>query len=93
LTEKLDQRLDLWVQTYTVLRERLLDLLKRFDINQMLIQPGEAANYDRIEAFEIVTDLAFKNEQVKEVARRGYEYQEGNAVQVLRPAQVILVKN
>jgi hypothetical protein len=81
--DKVKEKLDQWFNLHSQLQDEIHGLLAQMSIHPMAVNKGDDADYD-----------ALTTEQVKEVVQRGYEYiAEPEAPQVLRLAQVIMVKN
>ncbi|MDD4401766.1 MAG: nucleotide exchange factor GrpE [Desulfitobacteriaceae bacterium] len=93
--KEMNSSLQLWFDTYRALREEILKLLAMVGIRRLDVKRGDKMDYDRHEPFDVEQDMALENEYVKEVIRDGFEYwmEEDNLYRVLRPAQVIIVKN
>lgn len=87
--------LDNWFQTYAKLRNELTLMLDQVKVSVMKVEPGVPIDYERHEPFEIEPDEKLLNEQVKSVVRNGYEYEatDEGVRRILRPAQVVVVKN
>lgn len=83
-----------WFQFYPDLQAQILQVLQPH-VQPMTVHRGDAADYIRHMPLSAEPDSELENEFVKEVIQQGYEYQaESNlAWEVLRPAQVIMVKN
>ncbi|MCP4353232.1 MAG: nucleotide exchange factor GrpE [Desulfobacterales bacterium] len=97
LSEKFPEKkseLDKWFQTYTDLGNKLESSIEKAGVYGMIIEPGMKIDFERHEPFGVESDPEMDNEQIKEITRKGYEYTtlDGNR-QILRPAQVIVVKN
>ncbi len=97
LSEKFPEKkfeLDKWFQTYTDLGNKLESSIEKVGVYGMIIEPGMKIDFERHEPFGVESDPEMDNEQIKEITRKGYEYAilNGNR-QILRPAQVIVVKN
>jgi len=84
-----------WFDTYASMRQVILGELSKIQVRLMIVELGSAIDYDRHEPFDVESDAALQNEQVKSVTRNGYEYQlnEAGDERVLRAAQVVVVKN
>lgn len=91
----MNSSLQLWFDTYRALREEILKLLAMVGIRRLDVKRGDKMDYDRHEPFDVEQDMALDNEYIKEVIRDGFEYwmEEDKLHRVLRPAQVIIVKN
>lgn len=85
--------LDSWFRCYASTRTVLLNMVKEVGVCLMLVERGEATDYARHEPFEVEPDPEIENEHIKSVTRNGYEVDDGDEKLVLRPAQVIVVKN
>lgn len=85
----------LWFATYEALRVEIFKLLDEAGIRRLDVKRGDKIDYDRHEPFDVEKDMELENEYVKEVIRDGFEYwmEEDKVHRVLRPAQVIIVKN
>jgi len=64
-------------------------------IRPIEVEIGKKIDYNCHVPFDTQPDKYLPNEIIKEVIRKGYEYQleESEKWQVLRPAKVIVVKN
>ncbi len=84
-----------WMGVYAGVRERLMTLLADIGITRMTVTSGMPMDYLRFMPFDVESDPELDNESVKSATRAGYQYQEEaeGAQNVLRPAQVIVVKN
>lgn len=84
-----------WFTTYAALREQILAVLEQVGIRPMIVETGKPIDYDLHEPFDVEPDPELPDETVKAVSRRGYELSDGDEAnsRVLRPAQVIVVKN
>lgn len=91
----LGKQLDFWLQTYHKFKLNILQLLEKIKIYPMQVKTKTPIDYGRHEPFDIQADPRLPNEYIKEIVRQGYEYStpDRDTLQVLRPAQVILVKN
>lgn len=88
------ERLDTWCKTYGDLRDLLLSALAEAGVQPMAVEIGTHVDYDRHEPFDVEPDPDLADESIKSVVRRGYVYASGNGQPcVLRPAQVVAVKN
>lgn len=88
--------LDNWFRTYGLLQEILLKMLESVKVYPMSVETGQQIDYNRHEPFDVQSDATLKNEDVKEVTRKGYEYEpeaESQELLVLRSAQVVVIKN
>jgi len=88
--------LDHWFRTYDLLQEILLKMLESVKVYPMNVGIGRQIDYNRHEPFDVQSDATLKNEDVKEVTRKGYEYDpeaESQELLVLRSAQVVVIKN
>jgi molecular chaperone GrpE (heat shock protein) len=85
--------LERWFQCYADLRQVLLAMLEKFQVRRIAVTAGAVVEYDRHEPFDVEAAPGLQNEQIKSVVRQGYEYNEDETPVVLRPAQVIVVKN
>ncbi|QTA93694.1 nucleotide exchange factor GrpE [Desulfonema magnum] len=83
-----------WFKTYADLQDVLTELLERLGVRRMDIAPGATIDFERHEPFGVESDPEMENEQIREISRDGYVFttQDEN-LQVLRAAQVIVVKN
>lgn len=83
-----------WFKAYTDLQDELTKLLEKMGVYRMVIEPGTKIDFESHEPFGVEPDPEMEDEQIKEIIREGYEYttQDGNR-QVLRAAQVVVVKN
>lgn len=84
-----------WLQTYSYLREILLETLHSVQVRPMKIERGMPIDFNRCEPSDTERDDELPHESVKEVTRKGYEYKEETSQGwlVLRSAQVVAVKN
>lgn len=84
-----------WFATYKALREEGLKILDNVDVRCIDVKRGDKMDYEHHEPFDVEQDMALDNEHIKEVIRDGFEYwmEEDKRYRVLRPAQVIVVKN
>ena len=91
LAESLTQ----WFETYSVLRQELMNLLNQVGVHLMEVKTVTPIDYERHEPFDVESDdTGLQDEDIKEVVRKGYEYAlDSNTRTVLRAAQVIVVKN
>ena len=88
------ENLDIWFSTYSRLRDLLIQMLAKVHIFKMEVKIGTPIDYEKHEPFDVEVDESLKNEDIKELIRSGYEYiPEQNSRSVLRPAQVVVVKN
>jgi len=86
--------LDAWCKTYAELRGLLLNALAEVGVRPMEVTIGTHVDYDRHEPFDVEPDPELADESIKSVVRQGYEYElAGGESCVLRPAQVVAVKN
>ncbi|NER08149.1 MAG: nucleotide exchange factor GrpE [Okeania sp. SIO3C4] len=83
------------LQLHDDLRQIVLKMLELVNIRPIEVQIGIPIDYNCHEPFDTQPDASLENEVITEVTRKGYEYQleESQEWQVLRPAQVIVVKN
>ena len=83
------------LQLHDELRQIVLEMLELVKIRPIEVQIGTLIDYNCHEPFDVQPDEDLPNEVIKEVTRKGYEYQleESQEWQVLRVAQVIVVKN
>lgn len=91
----LGKQLDIWLQTYHQFKSNLLQLLEEIKVYPMQVKTKTPIDYRRHEPFDVQSDARLPNEYIKEIVRQGYEYSipDCDTLQVLRPAQVIVVKN
>jgi molecular chaperone GrpE (heat shock protein) len=86
-----------WLQTHEDWQTKLLDLLKRVGVYPINDECGKPIDYNRHEPIDVERDENFKDEDIKEIVRQGYEYEDetetGKERPILRPAQVVVVKN
>ncbi|MHB9130464.1 MAG: nucleotide exchange factor GrpE [Armatimonadota bacterium] len=90
------QHLDYWFAGYGNLRnDVLLGMLENIRIRPMMVSIGVPIDYEQHEPFDTEVDSSLPNEAVKEVVRAGYVYESSveGEIEVLRAAQVIVVKN
>jgi|GEM_PF-3190510 len=89
------ERLDQWFNLHLQLQGAIHTLLEQVKVQPMEVKVGDEADYYRHEPIGVEPDEGLKTEQVKEVVQRGYEYllEMDTPPQVLRLAQVIMVKN
>jgi len=101
LTEESDQKttdkIQAWYRIYSDLYNSMIRVLKNVNIVPIRVEVGsDFVDYEIHEPFEVEEDENLEDEQIKEVTRTGYEYLEklfGNRNFVVRPAQVVVVKN
>jgi len=85
-----------WFCLYDELIAMANEFLALFRISPIVAQKGESVNYEQHEPFDVEPDETLQDEQVKEMIRKGYEYGEklfSEKNYVIRPAQVVVVKN
>ena len=89
------EHLGVWMGTCGNLRDVLINLLEGVEVRKMTVETGKPVDFDRQEPFDTEPDPDLNTEDIKEVSRNGYEYSAGKEGKflVLRPAQVIVVKN
>lgn len=88
------ENLALWFSTYSSLKDLLIQILEKVHIFKMEVEIGTPIDYEKHEPFDVEVDESLKNEDIKELIRSGYEYiPEQSPRSVLRPAQVVVVKN
>ncbi|GEM_PF-3564576 len=86
--------LNQWLGFHSELYNQIQGILTQIGIHPMTVQRGDAADYNRHSPLGVEADSELDNEHVKEVSQQGYEYKETDqSAQMLRPAQVIMVKN
>jgi hypothetical protein len=87
--------LNQWLKFHSDLHSQIQRILSDIGIHPMQVQPGDAADYNRHFPLGVEPEPALDSEHVKEVSQQGYEYtlEADQPAQVLRPAQVIMVKN
>ncbi len=90
-----EERLETWYRAYATLHAELLGVLGQIEVRPLEVRCGTQVDYTRQEPFRIEADPDLKTEDVKAVTRTGYEFtlDESGEAFVLRPAQVIVVKN
>jgi molecular chaperone GrpE (heat shock protein) len=92
IDEAPDAYADTLLKTYEAARKPLLIALSDVAVTPMKVELHAPVDFDRHEPFDVEPDPDYPNETVKEVFRKGYELvAEENLV--IRPAQVIVVKN
>ena len=85
---------DRWLDTYKILQNKFLELLKTVKINVIKTEPGSPIDYERHRPFDVCPDTEMEDEQIKDVVRDGYEYRDKeDNLKIIRPAQVLVVKN
>src|SRR5579871_1098881 len=89
----IQEALSRWMQSYPDLRALLHETLAQVSVIPMAVQTGEEVDYERHEPFDTEPDENLPNEHVKSLVRNGYEYRNADETLLLRPAQVIVVKN
>lgn len=88
------ENLALWFSTYSSLKNLLIQMLEKVHVFKMEVEIGTPIDYEKHEPFDVEADESLKNEDIKESTRSGYEYiPEQSSRSVLRPAQVVVVKN
>ena len=88
------ENLALWFSTYSSLKDLLIQMLEKVHVFKMEVEIGTPIDYEKHEPFDVEADESLKNEDIKESTRSGYEYiPEQSSRSVLRPAQVVVVKN
>lgn len=88
------ENLALWFSTYSSLKDLLIQMLEKVHVFKMEVEIGTPIDYEKHEPFDVEADESLKNEDIKELTRSGYEYiPEQSSRSVLRPAQVVVVKN
>jgi len=89
------EKLSIWLQTYTDLENILLETLKSLGVEQMRVVLGQPVDYDRHEPIGTEPDSNLPHESIKEITRNGYEYKLPDQDQslILRSVQVLVVKN
>jgi len=86
--------IDAWFSTYTGLRHELLAILASANVVLMDVLIGSSVDYLQHEPFDEEPAPDLPNGNIKSGLRNGYVFViAGEEPQVLRPAQVILVKN
>lgn len=87
-------KLQAWLEIYEKLAYELEQVIEQVKVHEIEVLPGSPIDFERHEPFAIESDPEKEDEQIKEIARRGYEYTAHNGeFQVLRAAQVVVVKN
>ncbi|MCL1470077.1 nucleotide exchange factor GrpE [Argonema antarcticum] len=88
-------KLDIWFQTYINLRVSLIQALEQVQVYPMQVKIKMPIDYTLHEPFDVQPDERLPNEYIKEIIRQGYEYSapDRSDLRVLRPAQVVVVKN
>jgi molecular chaperone GrpE (heat shock protein) len=87
------EHLDKWFSFYSTLQHEISQVLSTNQITSMSVKRGDRADYSRHEPTHGEPDSELKTEFVKEVIRQGYTYCWNDELQILRPAQVTIVKN
>ncbi len=89
------ESLETWYRAYETLHAELLGLLEQIKVRPLEVRCGAPIDYERHEPFGVEADPDLKTDDVKAVTRAGYEFtlDEREETFVLRPAQVIVVKN
>lgn len=83
-----------WFETYSALYREFMNFLDKIKVRRMEVKLGAAIDYALHEPFGTEPDASLPNEHIKEISRDGYEYaSQDSKSYVLRPAQVIVVKN
>lgn len=83
-----------WFAVYDNLRQAFMAVLTQIGVRPMIVELGTLIDYERHEPFDVEPEAGMDDEAIKAVVRKGYEYQAGkDNWQVLRSAQVIVVKN
>lgn len=85
--------LDRWLGAYDRLIVSARSALGAVGIHPIVCLRGERVEYERHEPTDVESDAELADETIKEVTRTGYVLQVGAQAQVLRPAQVVVVKN
>lgn len=83
------------MQSYHILYNVLMQVLNKSGVYEITVNRGDPIDYERHEPFDMEPDGELSNELIKDAIRSGYEYvyKEGKPNRVLRPAQVVVVKN
>jgi hypothetical protein len=86
---------DMLANVYVLLGEYITTVLTNVGVTPISVKYGEAMDYEQHEPFDVEADPSLEDEHIKTVVRAGYEYMDIDTakVQVLRAAQVIVVKN
>lgn len=83
-----------WLNTYGQVLNQLRLVLASACIREMPVTLGTLVDYERHEPVDTESADGLEDEQIKSVMRAGYVIQaEGEPELILRPAQVIVVKN
>jgi molecular chaperone GrpE (heat shock protein) len=84
-----------WFDSYKSMQNAILDELQGIDVAPMSVVLGSPIDYNCHEPFDVESDPTMEDEHIKAVTRSGYIYQsqDNEAARVLRPAQVVVVKN
>lgn len=85
-----------WLSIYRALINRIIEFLEDFSIIPVIPELGAWFDENTQEAIGVVEETGMENEQIKEVARLGYMCEMeiyGQHPFLIRPAQVIVVKN
>ncbi|WP_428909860.1 nucleotide exchange factor GrpE [Niallia sp. Krafla_26] len=93
--EQLEQTKE-WLTIYDELMDQIRQFFATFSINLFIPEAGSLFDEHTQEPIGVVEDEGFQDEQVKEVVRFGLIYEKEIDQQpsfLLRPAQVIVVKN
>jgi molecular chaperone GrpE (heat shock protein) len=87
--------LDAWFSVYDALISTTLSQLVALNIRPISVRRGDPVDYELHEPFDVEEDSELANEHVKEVVRRGFVVlnADENSTRILRPGQVIVVKN
>lgn len=77
------------------IHNELLKTLEKVHIKPMLVLRGDKIDYECHVPLSVETDENLTNETIKSLARNGYEYKDypSSMDKVLRPAQIVAVKN
>lgn len=87
--------IDRWYAGQATWRAELLQMLHDTGVEQMAVQVGKPADYRQHEPFDVEANASLPDETVTQVTRNGYVFRldAASAPEIVRPAQVVVVKN
>jgi len=90
-----EDNLESWFGVYDQLIGKLESEFELLGLQPQIASPGEMVDYELYDPIDVEEDPRFEDEQVKEMVRRGYVLVDspGGGNRVVRPGQVVVVKN
>ena len=90
--ENIDQVKE-WLEIYNILMDEIKNLFHTFSVGIFSPEIGELFDEQKHEPIGVVEDSDFEDEQIKEVVRYGLTFENSSGTFLIRPSQVIVVKN